>query len=286
MTFREGRRRFTFRWRPLLVAPSDDGLFPRGSVIRTVYADASVMLGSGTALLLQLAHPSIAAGVHDHSAYEDHPLDRLFGTLFSVTGVVFGSRAEAELIGSAIRRVHERVTGPGYRALDPELLGWVNATLLGTAVDLYQRMIRRLSPAELDEIVRDSALVGQVFGCPPGAQPGDWPGFRSYWEGAVSALEVSPTARRVARSLLWGRGLPAGPAWLPPLAVARAVTAATLPPRLRVGYGLRWGRRERGLAGSVLRSSALVLPRVPAHWRQLAPELLRPGQESLLVDSF
>src|SRR5581483_1739258 len=118
MTFVGGTRRFRFHVRPLLAPPSNDGLFPESSVIRRVYSDSVCMLGAGTALLLQLTHPSIAAGVHDHSDFENHPLDRLFGTLYATSTVVFGSRSQADEIGRALHGVHERVTGPGYRALD------------------------------------------------------------------------------------------------------------------------------------------------------------------------
>lgn len=282
MTFKDGQRRFALRLDPLLVPPSEDGLFRPGSVIRTVYADASATLGSGRALLLQLAHPAVAAGVHDHSDYENRPLDRLFGTLFSVSAVVFGSREEAEQIGAAIHRVHTGVVGPGYRALDPELLGWVNATLLGTAAMLYQRLYRRLSPDELDELAADSRRVGEVFGCPASAQPATWPEFRAYWNRMVGELEVTDPARRVARSLLSGRGLPARPAWLPPLAVARAVTAATLPERIREGYGLPWRTRDRALAAAALGGSKVLLPRAPLRWRQLGPELFRAPPAAVL----
>jgi uncharacterized protein (DUF2236 family) len=275
MTFRDGQRHFALRFKPLLVAPSDQGLFPAGSVIRTVYGDASVTLGAGRALLLQLAHPAIAAGVHDHSDYERHPLDRLFGTLLAVTTVVFGSQQEAASIGAAVGRVHERVVGPGYSAGDPELIGWVNATLVQTAALLYQRTIRRLAPGELDELARDSKVVGEVFGCPLDVQPSDWPAFRAYWEDSVAALEVTPTARRVSASLLAGHGLPARLAWIPPLRLARAVTAATLPERIRAEYRLPWRGRDRALAAVVLGGSRQVLPRMPVRWRQVATEVFR-----------
>lgn len=262
------------RFRPTRVPPSDDGLFPNGSVIRRVYSDSVVLLGAGSALLLQLAHPSIAQGVHDHSDYEDHPLDRLFGTLYAVNAVVFGSREDAAQVSRAIGNVHAHVNGPTYDALDPELLCWVNATLLGTAVRLYQRIIRPVALDDLDAFVRDSRLVGEVFGCPLDAQPQSWREFDQYWNETIDTLVVTDTARRVARSLLSGRGLPARPAWRPPLAVARAVTAATLPPRLRDEFGLPWRRADRAMARAVLETSHAVLPRLPDRWRQLGPELL------------
>jgi uncharacterized protein (DUF2236 family) len=90
MVFEDGTRRLRFRLRPLRVPVSDHGLFDQGSVLRRVYGDGVCSLGAGTALLLQLAHPSIAQGVHDHSDYEHRPLDRLFGTLYATNAVVFG----------------------------------------------------------------------------------------------------------------------------------------------------------------------------------------------------
>jgi uncharacterized protein (DUF2236 family) len=275
MVFEDGARKMRFRARPLRVPVSDDGLFRDGSVIRRVYADSVCSIGAGTALLLQLAHPSIAQGVHDHSNYEDRPLDRLFGTLYATSAVVFGSRSDAQEIGKAIGRVHTRVNGPGYSALDPGLLCWVNATLLGTAVQLYQGIIRPLSTAELDEFVADSRIVGEVFGCPLDAQPATWSAFEQYWDDTVSSLVVADTARRVAGSLLSGQGLPLRPAWLPTLVLARALTAAMLPPRLRDEYQLPWRRFDRAAATAALGTARAVLPRLPERWRQMGPELFR-----------
>jgi uncharacterized protein (DUF2236 family) len=275
MVYADGDRKLRFRARPLLVPPSTEGLFAPGSVIREVYSDSVCTLGAGTALLLQLAHPSIAAGVHDHSDYQSKPLDRLFGTLLATNTVVFGSTSEVEHLRTAMHRVHSGVTGPGYNALDPALLCWVNATLFATAVRLYQRIIRPLTPEELDEFARDSRLVAEVFGCPIDAQPDSWDAFERYWQETVDSLTVTPTAQQVAASLLAGRGLPLRRAWGLPLNVATAVTAATLPPRLRREYGLPWRGRDRVLAKSVLRSAGAVLPRLPERWRQLGPELLR-----------
>ena len=275
MVFEHGARKMRFRAWPLRVPVSDDGLFEDGSVIRRVYADSVCGIGAGTALLLQLAHPSIAQGVHDHSNYENRPLDRLFGTLYATSAVVFGSRSDAEHIGKAIGHAHTKVNGPGYSALDPELLCWVNATLLGTAVQLYQRIIRPLSTADLDEFVADSRIVGEVFGCPLDAQPATWSAFERYWDDTVSSLVVGETARRVAGSLLSGQGLPLRPAWLPSLALARALTAATLPPRLRDEYQLPWRRLDRALAAFGLGTAGAIMPRLPDRWRQLGPELFR-----------
>jgi uncharacterized protein (DUF2236 family) len=272
----DGTRRFRFR--PTLVQPSTDGIFASDSVIRRVFGDAACLLGAGTALLLQLADPSIARAVHEHSDYANRPLDRLFGTVYATSAVVFGSRDDAHRIGAAVRGVHAGVTGSGYRASDPELVCWVNATLVGTAVRMYERVVAPLPPAELDELVRDARRVGEVFGCPLDLQPSGWRDFSSYWETTIASLTVTDDARSVAWSLLERQGLPLRPAWLPPVAVARAITAATLPPRLRDEYRLPWDRRAQTTAKVVLGAAGTVMPRLPGRLRRLTPELLgSPG---------
>ena len=122
IAFQNNTRRLRFRFRPLRVPTSGDGLFASGSIIRRVYADAALNFGAGRALLLQIAHPSVAAAVSEHSDFERRPLDRLFGTLYALNVVIYGSRSEAARIGAAVGRVHERIAGPNYYALDPELL--------------------------------------------------------------------------------------------------------------------------------------------------------------------
>ncbi|HWW54878.1 MAG TPA: oxygenase MpaB family protein, partial [Acidimicrobiales bacterium] len=98
------------------------GLFPADAVVRRVDAEMVLLLGGGRALLMQLAHPSVAAGVAEHSDFEQDPLSRLRRTLEATYTVVFGTEAQARRVGEALHRVHDRVTGAGYQANDPELL--------------------------------------------------------------------------------------------------------------------------------------------------------------------
>ena len=51
-----------------------------------------LLLGAGPrALLLQLAHPLVAAGVAEHSDFRADPWRRLDGTLRSYLRIVYGS---------------------------------------------------------------------------------------------------------------------------------------------------------------------------------------------------
>ncbi|MED6328609.1 MAG: oxygenase MpaB family protein, partial [Actinomycetota bacterium] len=60
--------------------PGDPGLFGPGSVTWRVMCDCSTFVGGVRALLVQAAHPEVAAGVGDHSSYRSDPLGRLSRT--------------------------------------------------------------------------------------------------------------------------------------------------------------------------------------------------------------
>src|SRR5947199_9427731 len=109
-------------------------LFPEDAVIRRVDGEGVLLLGGGRALLMQLAHPQVAAGVADHSGFASDPFGRLRRTLEATYTIVFGSEEEADLVARQLWAVHERVTGPGYHANEPELLLWVTANLIETAM--------------------------------------------------------------------------------------------------------------------------------------------------------
>jgi uncharacterized protein (DUF2236 family) len=64
-------------------------------------------------LILQVAYPTVDAGVSDHSDFEHRPLDRLMRTMDYVSLVVYGGR-EAVVAGRRLRELHKR---PGARAL-------------------------------------------------------------------------------------------------------------------------------------------------------------------------
>ena len=87
------------------------GLFGPGSVSWLIDRELVVLAGGSCALLMQAAHPAVAAGVAEHSTYATDAFGRLIRTLESSFDVVFGSRSTAE---SAIRRVnaiHRSVRG-------------------------------------------------------------------------------------------------------------------------------------------------------------------------------
>src|SRR5436309_8596940 len=92
-------------------AMGDAGLFGPGSVTWRVNREGALLLGGGRALLLQVAHPLVAAGVAAHSRFRSEPLTRLRRTLDRMLTIVFGDAVEALAAVRDIERVHSRVRG-------------------------------------------------------------------------------------------------------------------------------------------------------------------------------
>src|SRR5439155_18823090 len=121
----------------------DQGLFGPDSAIWRVNRESAVTLGGTCALLMQLAHPRVAAGVRDHSRFEEDTVGRLRRTLDLTMTIVFGSRRAAMHAIRLINTRHRAVKGAGYSALDPELLMWVHATLVYSGCEPTERSSAR-----------------------------------------------------------------------------------------------------------------------------------------------
>ncbi|TMA12144.1 MAG: DUF2236 domain-containing protein, partial [Deltaproteobacteria bacterium] len=118
--------------------------------------EMALLLGGGRALLMQLAHPKVAAGVADYSHFREDPLARLYRTMNTMWSIVFDQESEARASLGRVTDIHRRVQGliqageplpPGtpYDALDPALLLWVHATLVDSALLTYDLFVEPLS---------------------------------------------------------------------------------------------------------------------------------------------
>ena len=247
----------------------------RKSVAWRVNTEPTVILGGGRALLLQVAHPSIATGVEQHSAYKHDPWGRLFGTLHVVMKMMFGSPEESRRHQDLLEHFHQGIVGDrddgtAYRALDPALLLWVWATLIDTAVDLYQRCVGPLSDADRDRYYQESKGLAYAVGVPVGGCPEDWSAFEAYFEKVVAEdLRVLDAARAVALAVM----APPFPFGLDRVVSLpqKLVTAGLLPPSVREQYGFDWSpdhqrRFDAFFASARLASRLTVEParRLPA----------------------
>jgi uncharacterized protein (DUF2236 family) len=235
-------------------------LFADDAVIRRLGREGALVVGGGRALLMQLAHPSVAQAVAEHSDFQADPLARLRATLDATSTLVFGSDDDAARVAAAVRAVHDRAAGPGYRANDPELLCWVNATLTDTAMRVYRDLIGPLTDADAARYYEESTSIAEILGCPRDRQPAGLEEFRAYVRDMVDTLEVTDIARRMGHSVLHPR-LPLVAE--PPLAVFRFVTVGMLPRRLREQYGLSWDGRRKLVLRAGTTATRTMLTMVP-----------------------
>jgi uncharacterized protein (DUF2236 family) len=220
----------------------------RRSVLWRVNGEPFVFLGGGRALLLQVAHPKVAAGVEQHSSYVTDPWGRLFRTVDVMAKLMFGSPSVSAAQAALLDRIHRRVTGTTddgehYDALDPELLVWVWATLCDTALLVYERVRPRLSTVDRDRYYAEWKLVAAACGVPEGVCPATWTDFRGYFDRVVlHDLQVTPAARSVAHATM----VPPLPRPLGAVAAGpnQLVAVGLLPPSVRSAFGFEWDRRR------------------------------------------
>src|SRR5690348_6708483 len=172
----------------MTIAP--EGLYPEGSITRRVNREPALLLGGGRALLMQLAHPKVAAGVAEHSDFRRQPLRRLIRTLELTLQLTFGSREHALAAARQINGVHQRVRGAGYSASDPRLLLWVHSTLIDSAFEVYATFVGRLGPAEREAYYQESKLVGGLLGIPNAAYPPRLADFEAYLDTMLGGDEL------------------------------------------------------------------------------------------------
>jgi uncharacterized protein (DUF2236 family) len=234
--------------------PPGGGLFAPESAIRRVSGQSAVLFGGGCALLLEVAHPLVAAGVAEHSDFRRDPFGRLRRTLDAMNAIAFGDVRAAVAAARGIERAHGRVhghlaratgrfpAGTPYHGRDPELVRWVWATLADTALRVYERFVEPLPEAARQAYHADHAAMARILGVPARLVPADAAAFRAYFDGMLDdVLAVGDEAREIAQAVL------APPVGADGARFLRAITTGLLPPVLREAFGLRWddGKAER-----------------------------------------
>ena len=234
-----------------------------------VNAEPVAFLGGGRALLLQVAHPKVAAGVEQHSTYATDPWGRLFRTVDVMAKLAFGTPEESAAQAALLERMHRRVNGvtddgEAYSALDADLLLWVWATLSDTALLMYESVRRPLAAEKRARYYEESKLVAHACGVPSEICPPTLDDFTQYFDGVVADdLRVTAAGRSVAHATM----LPPLPRPLGPVAAGpnQLVTAGLLPPAVRAAFGFEWDHhRERELRRFLRRFASVnrLTPRV------------------------
>ncbi len=257
-----------------------EGVFGPSSLTWRIDREAVIFLGAGRALLLQLAHPWVAAAIAEHSRTFADPIGRFHRTFDIIFAMVFGSREKALASARQLHRRHAMIVGRMpetvgpfaagslYCANDVPALRWVHATLVDTAPRAHDLVLPQLSRDERARYWAESRRFGALFGLTPADLPADWDAFVAYTEAMVQSetLTVSAAAREVARQIFEG-----GRSWLRPPRWYRALTARMLPERLRDGFGLDLDERDNRAADRALTWIRRVYPALPDRLRYVGP---------------
>ena len=252
-------------------------------------SDARLLLAAGYALLLQVSHPTVGAGVSEHSQFRRDPWGRLLRTLdYTYTMVYGGPRAAAEM-GASIRRRHRRIRGVtpdgrSYHALEPRAYAWVHATLAEAIVRAHDRFARPLSIAERGLLWSEWRALGRLLGIRERDLPADWEGFGTYVTDMVAGtLERTPAVDDVLAALTRPPA-PDAPALRAPVwALARAplgrvlglATIGLLPPALRGRLGVDWSTAQELRLRAFSAALRSATPLLPAGLQNTGPGYLR-----------
>jgi uncharacterized protein (DUF2236 family) len=256
---------------------------PPGGITWTISGERLAVLAWPRAILLQVAHPLVAAGVNQHSGFRASPVaayERLHATIGAMRQLVFGTEDQAAATVRRILSVHDRVngtlqhgagphaSGTRYTAHDPALLLWVHATLLDSHVRILEAVLRPFTADERDRYCRETASFAELLGASPDDVPRTWADLQAFMTAQIEGghLAVGADARAVAPAIL--RPPFSRLVW-PFRYAGELVTVGSLPPAIREGFGFAWDatrERHRQRAVAALRAVRAVTPDLFARW--------------------
>jgi uncharacterized protein (DUF2236 family) len=261
-----------------------------GSVSWKINREIIVIAGWGRAILLQLAHPLVAAGIDTHSSFRGSlmaSIRRLWSTIGAMLSLTFGDDEEAIAVAARINLIHDRVcgrldapagmcpAGAAYSAHDADLLRWVHATLIDSIPLTYELLVGPLTLEERERYCAEAAIMEPLLDIPAGLLPRNTTELDAYLchISDSSTIAITHSSRRVARAVLFP------PRWRllwPVFRPVQLITIGLLPAAIRQAYGFEWTERE---ARALLRwTGALKLLRrvVPARVRHWPSSRKRP----------
>jgi uncharacterized protein (DUF2236 family) len=269
--------------------------FGPGSIVRAVVANPVTSLLVQRVLVMDIAHPKVAAAVSHHSDFRTRPLTRAFATADAALRLVFGGEDVARGAARQVYGVHDRVHGDDptevasrrqpadvarYTAHDAALLTWVWATLVEAAELAFTRWVRPFSDEEALRFYNEMRAFARFFGIPENHLPPDRRAGASYLDSMLGHdwMGSSGESRQLARHILWFRHRNVPP---PVVRVERALALATLDERLSRRLGLDAAVQERAHGERLdgwLRAHYSRFPQPPSSWPALYLLLRQPAR--------
>jgi uncharacterized protein (DUF2236 family) len=253
------------------------------SVAWRATSDLRLYFGMLYPLLLQVAHPTVDAGVAEHSDFEQRPWDRLLRTVDYVSLLVYGG-PDAVAAGRRLRALHKRFRGTRedgarYSALEPAAYAWVHATLIDTYVRTNGRFGRPLTHNEVDRFYREYRGLGRLIGVRDRDLPPTWPQFRAYFRRtAHDQLTRTASVERVLATI---HDVAAPPmpisdlAWrairVPARRALRLGGIGLMDPWLRRRLEIRWSRIDEAQFRALGLTARRIAPLMPTSLKVMGP---------------
>jgi uncharacterized protein (DUF2236 family) len=257
-----------------------DSYFDDASMLRRVHREMAVAFSGPRALLMQATHPVAFEGFFAHTGAMDEPYKRLARTAEVMDTIAFGSRADADRATRKVRAMHARVrgelakpagrfpAGTPFAADDPVLLLWILASLVDSALVVYERYVSSLSQVEREAYWQDYRVIGGLFGLKDGEMPATIADFDAYIHDMLAGgdLYVTEAARELAIQIVMRPPVPLHRR--PILELVNFITVGLLPSELRRQYRLSWDPlRSLMLRGGAEYAKRVLVPLAPPRLR-------------------
>ncbi len=246
------------------------GFFGPQSMSWKIFSKPGLATVGPRALLMQIAHPAIAAGVDRHSSFKSDTYGRAKRTYEAMMRLIFGDVATATQMARRLFKIHAHVGGAfvenqpngprirRFQATDTDLLLWVQATIVESALLAYEMIYPPLADQEKALFYEESRRLAVLMGIPKDQYPPDLAAFKAYFQSVVEGriLAVGPVGQVVAEDLnnaIW------------PLRPASALLASQLlPTPLRYAFGLPDNSIQQGLFNFLLLFCRFWFPILPS----------------------
>lgn len=245
--------------------PGAPALVPADSLSWRIFGNGvTLFIGGVSAVILELAEPSVRAGVWDHSSFRRDPMQRLRRTGMAAMITVYAPRDAAAAMIARVNAMHSKVQGElpdgqRYEATDPRLLNWVQATASFGFIEAYSRFAHPLSRSEKSRAFAEGAPAARLYGA-TGA-----PNSVEEWEDLLARtlpqLEPSETLDEFLRIMRTAPILPAPMRPIQRLLVRAAVSILPASARRQLRLdGMGMPAVSRAAVKALARSATYLLP--------------------------
>lgn len=255
----------------------DQGLLGPDSLTWRLHEEQWLILSGARAFLMQAAHPIVAQGALDHSAFAEDPFGRVYRTIQGMSVLIFGTTAEANAMARQINLLHHTVqgtlsesigrykAGEHYSAMEPLALLWVHIAFVDSLLVAYQTFVGPLTPQQREQYWQESCRYARILGLTDVTLPATYAAAQQHIREALSSGEIAigTAAQFIAHEVLFPRlPLLRRPLWM----IVRIIAIGQLPPDIRKAYGLRW---------NIIHRTGFQLARAATHFlRRLFPNAL------------